>query len=60
MESQDSQKYQKAKEKENSIFQSLPVILRDTKSLWRDLLFLVKSLKKYQCQEINSRLIDKR
>jgi len=50
----------KFKEKDNGIFQSLPVILRGIKRLWRVLLHVVKSLKKYRCQEINSQLINKR
>lgn len=49
----------KFKKKDNSIFQSLPVILRGIKRLWRDLLYIVKSLKKYRRQEINSPLINK-
>lgn len=50
----------KFKEKDNDIFQSLPVLLRGSKSLWRDLLYIVKRLKKYCCQEINSQLMNKR
>lgn len=49
----------KCKEKDSSIFQFLLVILRGIKGLCRDLLYIVKSLKKYCCQEINSQLINK-
>lgn len=49
----------KLKEKDNSIFQPLPVILRGIEGLCGDLLYIAKSLKKYCCQELYSQLRNK-
>lgn len=49
----------KLKEKDNSIFQTLPVILRGIEGLCGDLLYIAKSLKKYCCQELYSQLRNK-